>query len=59
MALANRAKKEPPRIGFKKSKNMLLPGTTLAAVESLSMPLVCTPSLYADFYMFELLVVFS
>ncbi|XP_021615214.1 uncharacterized protein LOC110616973 isoform X2 [Manihot esculenta] len=48
MALANRPKKETPRIGRKKPKNMLLPGTSLASVESLSVPLVQEVVLSAD-----------
>ncbi|KAF2311133.1 hypothetical protein GH714_019647 [Hevea brasiliensis] len=48
MAFANRPKKETPRIGFKKPKNMLLPGTSLASVESLSVPLVQEVVLSAD-----------
>ncbi|KAJ8760773.1 hypothetical protein K2173_018885 [Erythroxylum novogranatense] len=48
MALANKPKKELSRIGFKKSKSMLLAGTSLASIESLSMPLVQEVVLSAD-----------
>ena len=44
MVLHGQAKKVA-RIEFNKPKNLLLPGTSLASVESLSMPLVCTLSL--------------
>ncbi|KAA8532720.1 hypothetical protein F0562_032753 [Nyssa sinensis] len=42
-------KKELPTIGFKKFKNRLLPRTSLASMESLTMPLVQEVVLYADF----------
>ncbi|XP_021649029.2 uncharacterized protein LOC110641554 [Hevea brasiliensis] len=48
MALANRPKKETPSFVCKKPKNMLLPGTSLASVESLSVPLVQEVVLSAD-----------
>lgn len=53
MALVNnQPKKESPGIGIRKSKSLLLSGTSLASVESLSMPLVC---LYLHF-LFHLLI---
>ncbi|XP_011008048.1 PREDICTED: uncharacterized protein LOC105113540 isoform X1 [Populus euphratica] len=48
MALASRPKKEIQRIGIKKSKNMLYSGTSLASVESLTVPLVQVVVLSAD-----------
>ncbi|XP_012082074.1 uncharacterized protein LOC105642011 isoform X2 [Jatropha curcas] len=48
MALANRPKKVTSRIEFKKPKSMLLPLTSLASVESLSVPLVQEVVLSAD-----------
>ncbi|XP_002529124.2 uncharacterized protein LOC8269693 [Ricinus communis] len=48
MALANRPKKETSKTGFKKPKSMLLTGTSLASVESLSLPLVQEVVLSAD-----------
>ncbi|KAK7861084.1 hypothetical protein CFP56_024289 [Quercus suber] len=40
MALVNnQTKEESPGIGIRKSKSLLLSGTSLASVESLSMPL--------------------
>ncbi|KAM3691414.1 hypothetical protein ACB098_08G013300 [Castanea mollissima] len=49
MALANnQPKKESPGIGIRKSKSLLLSGTSLASVESLSMPLVQEVVISAD-----------
>ncbi|XWS34024.1 hypothetical protein CRYUN_Cryun21dG0004000 [Craigia yunnanensis] len=48
MVLPGQAKKEVMRIEFNKPKNLLLPGTSLASVESLSMPLVHEVVLSAD-----------
>ncbi|XP_034913309.1 heavy metal-associated isoprenylated plant protein 19 isoform X1 [Populus alba] len=48
MALASSPKKEIQRIGIKKSKNMLYSGTSLASVESLTVPLVQVVVLSAD-----------
>ncbi|XP_050223155.1 uncharacterized protein LOC126673186 [Mercurialis annua] len=49
MALAHRTKKETSRTGFKKpSKGVILSGTSLASVESLSVPLVQEVVLSAD-----------
>lgn len=52
-------KKETPRTGIKRSNTMLLSGTSLASVESLTMPLVRTLSVallhiyvfLSDFYL--------
>ncbi|KAG6764179.1 hypothetical protein POTOM_031638 [Populus tomentosa] len=53
---AARPQKEMPGIGVKKSNNMLYSGTSLASVESLTLPLVCSLSLsplsYADLTFF-------
>ncbi|GMY18339.1 Heavy metal-associated domain containing protein [Fagus crenata] len=48
MALVNQPKKELPGSGARKSKSLLLSGTSLASVESLSMPLVQEVVLSAD-----------
>ncbi|XP_030970312.1 uncharacterized protein LOC126690110 isoform X2 [Quercus robur] len=49
MALVNnQPKKESPGIGIRKSKSLLLSGTSLASVESLSMPLVQEVVISAD-----------
>ncbi|KAJ4821875.1 hypothetical protein Tsubulata_026845, partial [Turnera subulata] len=48
MALGNRSKMELSKIGFKKSRGMLHPGTSLASFESLSLPLVQEVVLSAD-----------
>ncbi|CAK7326551.1 unnamed protein product [Dovyalis caffra] len=48
MALATRPKKEMPRIGVKKSKNTLYSGTSLASIESLTVPLFQEVVLSAD-----------
>ncbi|XP_022776968.1 uncharacterized protein LOC111318390 isoform X2 [Durio zibethinus] len=48
MVLPGLAKKEVRRVEFNKPKSLLLPGTSLASVESLSMPLVHEVVLAAD-----------
>ncbi|XP_065626828.1 uncharacterized protein LOC136066437 isoform X2 [Quercus suber] len=49
MALVNnQTKEESPGIGIRKSKSLLLSGTSLASVESLSMPLVQEVVISAD-----------
>uniref|UniRef100_A0A5B6YH36 HMA domain-containing protein n=1 Tax=Davidia involucrata TaxID=16924 RepID=A0A5B6YH36_DAVIN len=50
MAVSDRKKKELSTIGFKKhSKSRLLPRTSLASIESLTVPLVQEVVLSADF----------
>ncbi|KAK6242822.1 hypothetical protein SCA6_008211 [Theobroma cacao] len=48
MVFPGQAKKEVPRVELNKPKSLLLPGTCLASVESLSMPLVHEVVLSAD-----------
>ncbi|THG07266.1 hypothetical protein TEA_001856 [Camellia sinensis var. sinensis] len=49
MAISGRTKEENNTIGFKKSKGLLLPQTSLASLESLTIPLVQEVVLLADF----------
>ncbi|KAL7171229.1 hypothetical protein ACSBR2_035970 [Camellia fascicularis] len=49
MAISDRTKEENNTIGFKKSEGLLLPQTSLASLESLTIPLVQEVVLLADF----------
>ncbi|KAK9276607.1 hypothetical protein L1049_006142 [Liquidambar formosana] len=49
MTLADRDKKQVPRMGCKKQPSLLVSKTSLASVESLAMPLVQEVVLSADF----------
>ncbi|KAL6351253.1 hypothetical protein AAG906_031839 [Vitis piasezkii] len=53
MAVVNGVKKELPIIGFKRSRSSQIHRTTLASVESLTMPLIQEVVISADFQCVE------